>query len=474
MKILLLNPPMFDRNPWGISNKERLRNPPIGIAYIAAVLERAGYNVILKDLYNADWHKVYQLINNETPDIVGITCLTDMRASVFRLVYMVKACSKEIRVVLGGPHATLFPEQLQEHLPIDAVVLGEGEETFLDLIRAWEKGGNLETVDGIVYRDRKNDVIRRNKPQKRIEDLDFLPIPAYYHFDFDEYVPPSYLKGFVYRGTNLGEVKWISINTSRGCPYRCGFCSEPVLWNNIWRSRSTKSIIAEMEVLYRDFGYRYFNLAEDSFTINRKRVIDLCQEIVSRGLNVTWVCNSRVDTVSREMLSWMAKAGCAVIAYGVESGSSRILKNMRKQITPNQVIKAVRLTREAGIPYIAIYLIVGYPGETDATIEETLDLIRKIEPVQLRIGLLTVYPKTDLHDLAQSKGFIDDEYWLTEAPSPIYTAEHSLETLKNWKAKLLNASLPPPAESVFRKLTQSVRQLLWKTTGIWVERRPRF
>ena len=433
MKILLLSPPMH----YGAYNEAgRLyldkSYPPLGLGYIAAVLEKEGYDVKVIDLVDTPFEDVEKIVKNEKPQIVGISCnLTDYRWGSFKLAQIVKRIDPNIKVIMGGSHATHMYQQILPNFPVDVIVRFEGEFTFLDLVKALEAGSNLRCVNGIAFKNEEG--IIKNEDRPPIADLDSLPFPAYHFFDFDRYI--HYSSPIRFKKKKSSELKSSNMMTSRGCPYNCQYCSVTKFWHRRCRLRSAKNVVDEMELLYSKFGVTHFNFFDDVFTLNNERVIEICKEIISRKLDVCWECVTRVDFVSIKMLEWMKKAGCLSISYGVESGSSTVLKAINKRQTYAQIVEAFKMTHETGI-YAYILLMIGNPNEAERSVNETIELLQIIKPDKIRTNLTMIYPATDLYEVCKQKGLINDEYWLTEKAAPINTAENSVKQLKKWESKI--------------------------------------
>ena len=397
---------------------------PLGLGYIAAVLEKNGYNAKVVDMFDYGWDKVEESIRQESPDILGISCLTNARANSFRTAGIAKKINPKIKVILGGPHASFMYQQILEHYPADVIVIGEGEITALELARAFQEDKDLGNIAGIAFKN--NGKINVTKERLFIDDLDSLPFPAHGQFD---------LKRYKKEGVDVAKFM-VDIITSRGCPFKCLFCSSCNFWGKAWRHRSAKNIADELEYLKNNFGVEAFNFSDDIFTMRQDNVISLCKEIIDRRLNITWFAQSRVNCVSRPMLEWMKKAGCKTIAYGIESGSPEILKTIDKDITVEQAIEAFRITKEVGLNADAFFM-VGNPGETEETIKETCALIDKIQPHHIVVSVTVIYPQSGLYELAKQNNLINDDYWLSEKPAPAYTVEWPESKLSFWRMKVL-------------------------------------
>ena len=438
MKILLINP-----QPYHHGEKSRFleREPvqtytmPLGLGYIASFLEKEGYEVSIIDAYVKRYshEKIGDIIREQKPDVVGITCLSDQRASWFKLIRVIRAIDNSIKIVLGGPHPTLMYRQVLYHLLPDAVVIGEGEETMLELIRTWENKGDLSRVKGIAYLKDEDVVV--TEPRERIKDLDSLPFPAYHMVDLNDYSGWDFMSRIFNMLGLKKPSKYASISTSRGCIGNCGYCSAPLIWKRRWTKRSAVNVADEIEMLKKKHGVEFIILTDDIFTVNQQRVISICQEILKRNLNILWGFETAVNFVSQELLNMAKRAGCCCILYGVESGSQTILSSIYKRINEEEVINAFKMTKNAGI-IAGAFLMVGNPGENEKSINSTINLLRKIEPDIILPQIAMITPGTKLFDMAKEKGFIDESYWLSDLPFPYYTYERKLKTLLRWNKKL--------------------------------------
>jgi radical SAM superfamily enzyme YgiQ (UPF0313 family) len=294
--------------------------------------------------------------------------------------------------------ALCLPEQMFAKTDTDAVVIGEGEKTVLELVRAMLNNGDLSRVKGIAYPS--GNKINFTEPRGLIEDLDALPLPCHDAFNLD-----------------------------RGCPHKCIYCSGSKFWHRKWRPRSAENVWEEIEWLYKDFQVRNFMFFDDNFTVNRDRAINICQGIIRRNMKIRFVAESHVTHINPEILKWMKKSGCYRIDFGVESGSPRILKTINKKQTVEQIENAFKMAHEAGI-YPRAYLMVGNPGEDESTIKETAALMKKIKPWDTMGAFpLLIFPNTRIYEMAKSKGIIDDEFWLKSDEMLFYTADHTTKEL---------------------------------------------
>lgn len=395
-------------------------DPPLGLCYLQACLDKAGYTDS-KIIDENSYDKVKEVIENYRPDIVGISCFTVHRGSSYKIAKLAKEINPSIKVILGGAHATFMWEQIMKNLDfVDIIVCGEAEITIVELVKALDKGLPLKDVKGIVFRE--NGKIIKTEPRPLIENLDVIPFPSYKDIDFDKYAVAAKYPEYREKERKAGIV------SSRGCVFNCNFCSTTQFWSRRWRARSAKNVVDEMEWLYKNYNIKFFIFCDDIFTTNQQRVIEICKEIIKRDLKIKWYSETRVDCISKEMLEWMKKAGCFMVQFGVESGSTTILKNINKKITREQIINAFKLAKEAGLQTEAL-LMVGNPGETKETVEETKSLVDIAKPDVLIVSITRIYPSTQLYELTKEKGFMTDDFWLTEKTAPEYTIEHNMRKL---------------------------------------------
>lgn len=461
MKVLLLSPLLFDATEYG--------SPPLGIAYIAAVLEEKGYDVNLIDMHNYTWEEVQDTLEQSEYDIVGITTTTKERPAFFQLANLVHSILPNATIVAGGPHATFMAEQVLLNSEVDIIVMGEGEITIVDLVRAIEDDKNLKEVRGIAFVEHGKVVVTESRGN--IENLDILPFPARHFFNMREYPLASYYR------RNTSHYKYpvdehnilrLTAVSSRGCIAKCQFCSSTRFWGLKWRARSAQNVVDELEFLQKSYSPDIVTFSDDVFTLSEKRVINICREILRRDLKLNWNCEGRVKPVSEEMLELMKEAGCFSIAYGVESGSEEMLERLSKNITKDDILRAFQLTKKADISTVML-LMVGNPGESDRTIQETKKLISLAQPDIISPAITMIFPGTPLYELAKVKGLIDDEYWLSEKPPMYYTGDHELEKLQYWYDELMT-HWRSEISSFPMAMIRKIRNRIAMTTGIKITR----
>jgi radical SAM superfamily enzyme YgiQ (UPF0313 family) len=408
MKVLLINPPreneIIGNNP-RIIEEERGFNPPLGLLYLAGYLEKyTEHNLTIIDaqVERLDYSALESRIASVSPDVVGLTAMTMTLIDVMKTIEIVKKISINTRIVLGGPHIHLFPEETINLKNVDSLVLGEGEEAFKELLDNIEENSKLREVPGLVFKDKGKVIHTGIRPS--IKDLDNLPFPARHLVPYKKYT--SLL--------SKGDVA-TTMFTSRGCPYKCSFCDRPHL-GKAFRARSARNVVDEMQEC-TNMGIHEFLVYDDTFTVNRKRVLDICNEIVMRKLDIGWDIRTRVDTINEEILVHLKKAGCQGIHYGVEAGTEKILTVLNKGITIQKVKEVFNMTRKYKIPILA-YFMIGNPTETRDDILTTFKVTRDLNPDFVHMTILTPFPGTKIYLDGLKSGIIRKDYWREFAANP--------------------------------------------------------
>ncbi|MHC1563964.1 MAG: B12-binding domain-containing radical SAM protein [Candidatus Hecatellaceae archaeon] len=397
MRILLVQPPIPPEVE--LYSTAEMVAPSMGLAYLAAVLEQHGYKVEILDApaFQLTYEKIPTEVERRKPDIVGVTATTAVAPSALKTAQMVKDAVPEALVVMGGPHITFLPEETMKAEPsIQIGVIGEGEYTLLDLVKTWEKNGNLKEVKGVIYRE--NGSLKYTEPRPLIENLDELPFPARHLLPMERY------KVF-----GKHEILGL-IFTSRGCPFNCTFCSSSLIFGKKFRARSPKNVVDEVEEFVEQYKSNHIEFVDDLFIFDKKRVKEICRELKERGLDVLWVCSARVDTVDGEIFKVIRDAGCIMVYLGVESGVQRVLNLMRKGIKVEQSVRAVKLAKEAGLQVVASF-VLGIPGETWEEAMETIRFAKKLDPDFVQFSLATPFPGTELYRVAKEEGLLLTEDW---------------------------------------------------------------
>ena len=402
---------------------------PLGIGVLASVLEKNKFDVKIIDCVpeNLSLEELKERIDREKPDLIGITATILSYDAALETGKKLK----NYKIVIGGPHFPSVPEKVMQEECFDFGVIGEGEETILELCNALKYDKDFSKINGLVYRE--NGEIKINKRRDLIKNLDELPFPALHLYpDLKKYTPmPGGYK----------QLPFAHMITSRGCPYRCVYCDRSVFGNR-FRSQSPERVIKEIEFLVEKYGVKEIKFYDDTFTMDMERVSKICDLIIEKGIKITWSCSTRVDRVNKELLMKMKKAGCWQIDYGLESGDQRMLNIMKKGITLEQSRNAAKWTKEAGIRLRA-FIILGMPGETNESIRNTIDFVKELRVDVVAFYALMIYPGNELYDMVKKEGrLLHEDY--SQFSSLIDTKKTRLhyvpdgmneEELKNWIRK---------------------------------------
>lgn len=430
MKILLINPSVY-----ADTGKAKTTSPPLSLLCLAGYLEKNGYadiKVIDADRLKLTWQDVSNLLLKEKPDIVGVGGASICLPAIIKTAQLAKENLPDCLVIAGGFGPSNEPEKVLRTKAVDVVVIGEGEETLLELVKFWEnnKSKSFNEINGLAFINQTGEFVITKK-RDYIKDLDSLPLPAFH------LLSPEFSE---YPGTPLDPKKFyeikkpiITILASRGCPHRCVFCS---LGSKMYRPRSPKKVVDEVELYKNKFGVKSVAFYDDEFIgMSPKQnewVKEICDEIIKRNLGLRFLTEGRCSQyIELETLKKMKEAGFAWIWLGVESGSQRLLDEViHKDITLENVYRTFALAREAGLKTL-MFIVVGFPTETPADIKLTIDLIKKVKPDAVSIKMATPYPGTELrrylesHDLLENKlEHLEDYYRLT---TDRYVSHHTKE-----------------------------------------------
>jgi len=422
MKIILTTSPRAE------GDLERKGLPFLGIGYIAAYVEKfSNHQVEIFDAhtYGLNASKAAERIIEKKPDVVGIHSITDNRFKAIALVKELKKRNKNTIVLMGGPHFSLTAKNAMEIVPeIDYIIKGEGEKPIVQFLDALEKKQDMGTISGLVFRKQKGEIIENASRDFLIFNLDELPMPAWHLFDLKEYNKPI-------DGTNI---RSIGVLSARGCPNVCVYCANA---RSVLRLRSPKNFIDEVEYLHKTYGYRGFDFWDDTLTMVNIHVAEICKEIIRRNLDIVWYARARVNTINEDLLRLMRKAGCIRISYGVESGSPRILKVVKKNITVDQVKTAVRLSSEVGMAVVTNFM-VNLPEETLDDLRMTINLMKELRQIKdsyPAYGFTVIYPGTELELMAKEKGIMPWDFsWNSPYQSEKYkiTGDDPSSFLMEW------------------------------------------
>lgn len=399
-KVMFINP------PWGIMIGDSFNEIPIGLGYLASFLKANGHDVLI---YNADfrkhshashlsrfrnyssyqrvlqnlahplWQAVREQIAQYSPNIVGIHIKTSSYTSARNVAKLIKEHDHSIVTVVGGPHATILPVETARDRYFDFVIKGEGEKTLLELVNAIETQRPFKDIRGLTFlQDSK--IVNNHQPPL-IDDLDQIPfIERHDLVDREEYPP---------HGLGL-------IFTARGCPYECTYCASRKTWGRKVRFRSARNVFEEVKEVYHRYNCRYFKIRDDTFTLNKKRTHEICDLIIQEGLDISWHCDTRADCIDESLVKKMKQAGCDDVSVGIESGSDRILKLIKKGETREQLQEAVTVLKKYGIK-VKLFIMIGFPTETEKEMQNTVKFAKQLQPHNITISILTPYPGTELY-----------------------------------------------------------------------------
>jgi radical SAM superfamily enzyme YgiQ (UPF0313 family) len=410
-KILLIAPPFYRLLG---SHYNGLH---LGIAYIAAVLQQHGHQAMV---YNADYLDKAEYLNQKqlfdnyqsyktalsnpadplweveirnkiagfNPDFIGIAMMTANYKAAKIIAGIARSINKDVKVVVGGAHPTLDPEGTIAEKEFDYVIRGEGEFAFLELA----ENKSEESIKGLSFK--KNGKLIHNENRPFLKDLDILPFPS--------------------RNSFLNDTKYLDachIVTGRGCPFGCAYCGSPALWHRQVRLRSVGNVMAELEFLKQNYPNSTIHFADDTFTLKKERAKEICQRIIDSSLNINWLCDTRADCLDKELINLMKKAGCIRLKIGVESGSNRVLKAIRKGETKEQVRQTVSWIQEARLP-LTVYFMTGFPTETNEDLKETIEFARELNADYYSLSVLAPYYGTQVwKDLEKAGKTINKEHW---------------------------------------------------------------
>ena len=403
-----------------------------GIAsLISYVKANTTWEVIGSSLFNKDWSSArdefVDTLDTFKPDIVGFNVLSSNRFSSMEAALISR--NKGILTIAGGVHASSLYHVSDIYNSMNFVIVGEGELTLVDFLKCYEYSGDLKNVLGVAYLNSDGSVVFTGV-RTPIEDLDCLPIPDH-----------SYVSDYIQTE------KKAHLVTSRGCPGRCNFCSTGAFWGNKVRYKSAGAVVKEIEYLINTFSISSFMFHDDTFNITKNRVIEICKSIKELQARVPWHCVGRVKPVDEEMLVAMLESGCTNVVWGMETASVELLNSLGKGITVDSVVKTINLCRKVGMP-CGFFVIVGHKGETQQTIDETVNFI-KSNRITVAVDPMYLLPNTELYAYAKSVGFINDNFWFETLnyskysyihSLPVYTLENPIHVLLNWQQQIAGAN----------------------------------
>lgn len=393
---------------------------PLGLSYIQSYLESKNHEVRYLDLLLVKFYESKEFLTNQInsfhPDVIGFSMLTDNHVTTYKMIEYIHETYPEIKIVVGGIHATIMYEQLINKYPYIIVVIGDGEITFGEIL----EDRPLNSIKGIVFYSNGKIIKTENR---ELCDLDSLPFPSH----------------------GNPERTRVNIITSRGCPFSCSFCVLNPNARRIQRMRSVKNVVDEIESVAKKYpNLKSIYFLDDAFLTNNKRAIEICDEIIKRGLNyIEFQCQARFKPFHKEIIPYLEKANFTALYFGLETANETMLKACHKSFKQQDVIDTITLLKDSKIK-VNTFLIVGLPGETKETIIETAEFVQELQKIKYIMyydynpAILMVFPGTEIYETMKATGKITDDYWLTNNPSLLYTVEHPLEELIQFKKNLTN------------------------------------
>lgn len=395
--IILVNPPSIELKNY-LAQSSLHATPPLGLGYLASVLRQNGCEVSIIDMepQNQTSNDIIKKIKNENCSVIGISSFIANHVNGIKLAKAIKDSIPDTTIIVGGPQASFIARDVLAQGCVDVVCRFESEITILELMNAIRSCKDFHSISGISYV--KDGSIIDNAQRPLIDDLDSIPFPAWDLFELDKYSKPGV------------------VITGRGCPYRCIFCAANAISGAKYRTRSIKNIIDEIEMLYTKYGLKEILFADDTFTVDKQHCIRLCREISAKNFKISWMAEVRANTVDDEVALEMAKAGCVHVQIGAESGDNEVLKYIGKNITTDDIERAVKVYNKHGIS-VACSFIIGHPYDTKDTIEKTIEFAIKLHKmnsdfVKCKFSILTPLPGTFIYDNKESLGIrISSNNW---------------------------------------------------------------
>jgi radical SAM superfamily enzyme YgiQ (UPF0313 family) len=399
-KVLLVNPPLENIIRSHVPDElegETGCLPPLGLLYLATILEKGAFCEV--EILDAAARKLGHLelrdeVLRRQPDLVGIPATTFTLIDAVKSAQLIKEADKEILICFGGPHLSIYPEETLNLPYVDFIVSGEGEFVLLELVKNLDSHSYFKNIKSLGYKSQGVSCINENLDF--IQDLDSLPFPDRSLLPQDDY--------YSLLSTNRNITAMI---TSRGCPFNCLYCYR--YGGSLFRARSAQNVVAEMAECKKS-GLQEIFIIDDTFTVDKKRVLAICEEIKNLGLNILWDIRARVDTVDVDMLKQLKQAGCDRIHFGIESGDEEILKTIKKGISLKKAKEVFCACRDIGISTLA-YFIIGLPGEKIEQVNKTIDFALKLNPDFAQFSIATPFPESEFYSLAFKRNIFKEDYW---------------------------------------------------------------
>lgn len=437
--------------------EDSMRVPfPVGLACIAGFLRERGVDVAVVDALALGWRNRYEQgegmigfglqpvelaerVARSAPDMVCISCMfTSQSENLYQTAGAIKQLLPDVPVVAGGAHCSCMPRETLSCRDIDFVVVGEGEHTVLELAEHVSGVKRLDEVRGVYFRDAEGLPVFSGV-REPLENLDELPMPAYELFPMEEYFESA---GAGLAPRSAVDKRWMSVITSRGCPYNCNFCSVHLASSRRWRARSPGLVVDEIEYLHREYGVEHIFFEDDNLTLDAGRAEELFSELIARNIDVTWETPNgiRADRLTKSLVGVMKRSGCTSLTIAVESGDQEFLQRViRKNLDLRRLLEGARLIRSEGID-LSAFFIIGIPGETRETVRNTIGFARRLARMGVRpfINIAVPLPGTDMYREAKRRGYLLREpepvdYLLAMQKPLLATQDYTPELLLKWR-----------------------------------------
>jgi anaerobic magnesium-protoporphyrin IX monomethyl ester cyclase len=400
MKVLLVNPPITKAQVYSKYSAGAPCLPPLGLCYLGAMLLERGHEVRIMDCAaeGSGLREVAEELQQFGPGIVGVTSTTVSYVAARGVLEAVKAARPDITTILGGAHISAVPAQTMEDCgAIDIGVVGEGEETLCELVERLQEGQPAHGVPGTLTR--RGSGLIQNPVRMPIQELDSIPLPARHLLKDLRLYSHTPFRGARFTTTMI---------TSRGCPFRCGYCDQSVFGRR-WRAHSAEYVLREIMFLKETYGIEFISFEDDNFLLSKRRTVEICQQMLEHRVNLGWSCLGRANEVDDQSLELMKQAGCRTIYIGVESGSTRLLKLIDKKLSIEETERGIRLIKKHGISVTGSF-IIGLPTETREEINQTIELALSLPLDGVTFFMFTPYPSTPLRELAERHGHVSDDW----------------------------------------------------------------
>jgi anaerobic magnesium-protoporphyrin IX monomethyl ester cyclase len=460
-KMVLINPPLTMKERYGALAKAGSKLPPLGLCNLASIVrETADVSIIDAPALGLGIKETFEMIEAFNPDLIGITAVTISVNNAAQLAKYIKEKECLSPIILGGPHVTAVPKETLKRFPeFDIAVIGEGEETLLELVTKSDTRLNLEGIKGLAFR--KNGEIIFSSPRPFIKNLDELPLPIWD-------ILPNFPEAYSQSAMRCHRFPSACLITSRGCYGKCTFCDTACFGKRI-RNHSAEYVIAMIKDLINRYGVKDISFYDDNFIAFPQRISKICKMIIDEKLDITWSCDSRIDAVqSFDQLQMVKQAGCWQICYGIESGNQKILDEVKKNVSLERVKQVVEWTAKVGI-YVKGFFMMGLPLETEETIKETINFAKELPLTNAHVTFTTPFPGSELYKTASRYGVFNNDWSKMNMWAPVLIPHGLSKKIlqKNKKKFFREFYLRPRIVYNYLRMIKHPRQILKLISGFW-------